>query len=490
VKQTRRRVGGLLLILIIASLASVARTGTPQLQPSLRGIASPAPNEGAFLMLSDIHFDALTGTDASVVRRLMASPVEKWQAILDSSTPSQMSPNGSDSNYALLASAINAAAHSGAHYDYIVITGDFLGHNYLRKYRQFKPDGKGYQAFVIKTIAFVNRMVEGAFPHTPIYQALGNNDSVEADYSAPGRPLLVALAKDWKAVARNDYARNDFLIGGYYSLPHPFVPSQRLIVLNTAFWSAKYTDSSNRTTGQVGEDPGLRELAWLESQLDRLQAEHKTAALLMHIPPSVDAYTSAQSGDCAPPVLFWKQSKSTQKTYLDSFLEILDAHRAGVRDGYAGHTHMDNFLVVDDARRTPYFQVHIIPSISRDHGNNPAFEIGLYDKNTGALTDYSATYLRTSSSADQPGDWEPEYDFREISHFPSYSPNSLKTIALLIRSNEVVREKFLDFYSARASAGQALPAKNWLSYSCAQTELTPAAFGKCVCPLPPSTQVP
>ena len=78
-----------------------------------------------------------------------------------------ISPNGADTNYPLLASAIDAVQHSGTHYDYIIVAGDFLGHDFLKKYRGFKPDGSGYQEFAIKTIVFVNRMIQQAFPGTP-----------------------------------------------------------------------------------------------------------------------------------------------------------------------------------------------------------------------------------------------------------------------------------------------------------------------------------
>jgi hypothetical protein len=132
--------------------------------------------------------------------------------------------------------------------------------------------------------------------------------------------------------------------------------------------------------------------------------------------------------------------------------------------------------------------LHITPSINPNNLNHPAFETGFYDKSTGAFVDYAATYLKNSPRVPgvaQDGDWETEYDFRQVSHLPSYSPASLQTIALLIRSNDFIRQRFLDFYAGHVSAGLAAEAsKNWLSYSCAQTELAPEGFSKCVCPRP------
>ena len=268
-------------------------------------------------------------------------------------------------SYALLASAIDALKLSGTQYDYIIITGDFLGHDFLKKYRGFKPDGSGYQEFVIKTIVFVNRMIQQAFPATRVYETLGNNDSVEADYGAPGQPLLAALAKQWKVVAANRDAARDFIAGGYYAVPHPFVSSQEFVVLDTAFWSSRYENSSRPAPSRsrhsrislaqfcnsITFGPRIRQPLWL-----------------MHIPPMIDPFKSAREGNCGNPTSFWKNS------YLDSFLAILSDHKAQLRDGYAGHTHIDDFVVVDDASGMPYFQTHITPSISPNDRNHPAFE--------------------------------------------------------------------------------------------------------------------
>src|SRR5271157_3925851 len=93
-------------------------------QGSLRNsIVSVGQNERPFLILTDIHFDPFTGTDPRVVEDLASSPVEKWQGLLESSASRDLSRDGSDTNYALLASAIDAARSSGVPYDYILVTG-------------------------------------------------------------------------------------------------------------------------------------------------------------------------------------------------------------------------------------------------------------------------------------------------------------------------------------------------------------------------------
>jgi hypothetical protein len=322
-------------------------------------------------------------------------------------------------------------------------------------------------------MVFVNRMIQQSFPAVPIVGALGNNDSTVGDYAAPGKPLLAALSKEWKVVAANPDAARDFLRGGYYAVPHPAVPGQEFLVLNTTLWSRLYTGS----TSPGASDAGAQQMDWFVSRLDGLRARDHTAALIMHLPPGIDAYASSKSGTCSTPVAFWK------KPYLDAFITVIDSHKDSLRDSYAGHTHINDFRVLSDAAGMPDFQTNIAPSIAPDH-HNPEFEIGVYDTANGALVDYAVLYLKNfaGSASSAKSDWEKAYDFRQLSGFPSYSPANLRTISLLVRSNELVRSKLLDLFATHMSAAISLSAKDWRPYSCAQTEITPGAFVACSCP--------
>jgi sphingomyelin phosphodiesterase acid-like 3 len=478
--DARRQVAAAVLLLACWLLRFHAMSaGANPRQALQNGIVSVGQNERTFLILTDIHFDPFTGTDPRGVEALASNPVEKWPGILEShagrdlpaapATPAVRS----DTNYALLVSALGAARDTGTPYDYVLVTGDYLGHDFEKKYRQFMPDSRGYENFVIKTMVFVNRMIQQSFPAVPIVGALGNNDSVAGDYAAPGKPLLEALSKEWKVVAANPDAARDFLQGGYYTVPHPTVPSQEFLVLNTTLWSRLYTGGTSKGTS----DAGAQEMDWLISQLDGLRARSHTATLIMHLPPGIDAYASSKSGTCSTPLAFWK------KPYLDAFLAAIEGHKESLRDSYAGHTHINDFRVLSDAAGAPYFATNIAPSIAPDH-HNPEFEIGVYDTANGALVDYAVLYLKNFEGPALPAkpDWEQAYDFRQLSSFPSYSPANLRTISLLIRSSELVRAKLLDLFATHMSAAISLSAKDWRPYSCAQTEIIPGAFVACSCP--------
>ena len=466
-----RRLALAALLLVFFGFGAVklnSRAPSPQ---ATRPEISLGPGEGAFLILSDIHFDPFTGTDPHVLQRLLDAPPDRWPSIFESQPNQSPAPDGADTNYALFSSALDAARDSGVHYDYVLMPGDFLGHNFLQKYRRYaRPDASGYEEFVLKTVVFVSRSIQQAFPSLPVYFAFGNNDSVIDDYAPQGAPLLAAMDKEWKTLPRQAPAKRDFLAAGYYVVPHPTVPDFDFIVLNTAPWS------SHPSPVPFG-DADTTELAWLSAQLDRIRLAHHSAALLMHIPPGIDGNASSKSGHCATPAFFFKKSAE------DSFLSIVAAHKDVLRDAYAGHTHIDDFRVLADQQGMPYFQVHIAPGISRDHHSPPGFDIGVYDKKSGAMVDYAADYERDVPSATgTQAAWKVAYDFREASHFPDYSPSSLQAVALLVRSSGAIRARIMHIYSGRASSSIPLPMQDWRYYSCAQTDWDATTYGQCACP--------
>jgi sphingomyelin phosphodiesterase acid-like 3 len=431
-------------------------------------------NQGTFLMLSDIHFNPLADDiDPKVFARLNSRPARDWQAIFQAAQKTPIARDGEDANYALLVSALDAAKSSGQKYDYILVMGDFLTHKFSQQYAVYRPDGNGYEDFATKTMVFVSQMIQQAFPSVPIYNAFGNNDSTTGDYMAPGSALLGTLAKEWKTVAADRDAVRDFLSGGYYEVRHPTAPNSEFIILNSTFFSRHY-DMPSIAQG----DRGRNELDWLDSKLKKAEEQHKSAVLIMHIPPGMDVFESAKSGACDNPTIFWK------RPYLDSFLRIINSHLSALRDSYAGHTHTDDFRIFSDAGGSPFLQMHIVASISRDHHNNPAFEIGVYDKTSGALVDYEVVALKNApgaaGEAAQPS-WKPAYDFRQESA-QEYGPATLQALSDIIRSNDSLRRRYMDFYKAEMSAGAPVNNANWRFYSCGETEMTPENYQGCACP--------
>ena len=399
------------------------------------------------LLLSDIHFDPFA--DPAIACRLASSPVENWTAILQSPANTKFPPYGSDTTYPLFVSTLASAKQRK--YDHVIVTGDFLRHNFQQAFQQAMAGCKGqdYSGFVIKTMRFVNLRIREAFPTLPVINVLGNNDSTCGDYEiSPDDPhgdasLLAALAKEWRVSGES------FRIGGYYSIPSPVVPRQEFVVLNDIFWSAKYKDAC----GPQQSDPGGGEMSWLAWTLFRLQSEKKTAVLIMHIPPGIDAYSSSQVACPSPAVTFWNPA------YGDQFMALLQKYPGVVTGAFAGHTHMDDFRVFAGVG------MHIIPAVTPDFGNNPAFQVG-------SASDFTTVYFAKQL-------WQPEYTFSKAYGFP-FSEANLQTLAGQISSDPKVRGVFSGFYAVSATPSP-ITAQNWKFYSCAQTEMGAAGYNRCAC---------
>jgi sphingomyelin phosphodiesterase acid-like 3 len=437
------------------------------------------PGQGVFLHVSDLHFDPFA--DRTIVRRLIASPVEQWVPIFRASTATPFGRYGKDSSYPLLASMLAAA--KGPAYDYVLNTGDNLAHGFKKAFLAAGGTEDDYPGFVAKTMRFVDRLVKQAFPGIPLISTLGNNDSTCGDYQlAPDSEMLAAVGRDLPAVATRPQAQRDFAIGGFYAVPHPKVPKHDLIVLSDVFWSTSYRDSCQPNGGDIGS----AELAWLEWTLYQAKLAGRTVSLVMHIPPGIDSYSSSRDATCPLTVTsFW------QDAYARRFLALVGAYKQQLRGSYAGHTHMDDFRVLTDAGGAAVLATRITPAVSPVFGNNPAFTVLLYDRSDAGVADYATFYLSNLAQVgpDVRPAWNLEYSFGQAYRSPSFDAASLAALAKSIRADESVRASYTRHYAVEA-AGSSINASNWTAYACAQTAITPDAFQACACPAAPSAPGP
>ncbi len=283
------------VLLVIGSVGGAIGAGAGDASDRPAPVASaaapfvPAGNEGTFLTLSDIHFDPYA--DPAVVRQLATAPVDQWGAILAGST-APFAEYGSDTTYPLMMSALSAARGTGLAYDYVLVTGDLLAHDFRRGFETHAGgDDDAYGSFVVKTITFLTRTLQQTFAGVPVILALGNNDSACGDYRlTPNGAMLHALAPELNVLAGHPQATEDFEAGGFYAVPHPTVPGRQIVVLNDVFWSTQYLDRCD----PMISDAGAAELGWLEWKLFKARSAKQSVTLVMHIPPGIDAYRSAQ----------------------------------------------------------------------------------------------------------------------------------------------------------------------------------------------------
>lgn len=442
----------------------------------------PAATPGTVVSISDIHFNPFY--DPALIGSLIRSDYEQWQPIFSHSTVQNYGSHDADTNYLLFQSALQNIYSVAPRPDFIIISGDFLGHDFQETFAKLsgKNDANSVAAFIDKTIAFVTLMIARRFPNTPVYPALGNNDSYCGDYAVePNGQFLRATAQTWKGLLRSAANVHSFMetfpASGSYDVVAPNNRKHRLIVLNTTFFSSKYRNAC----GDPNAQPGTELMKWLEAALQASATLGAKVWLLYHIPPGIDVYSSlnqSSSSQAQQAVSFW------QASYNQQFIDLMTRYSGMIVGAFAGHTHMDTFQLVQSTNQTPVSFVHFTPAISPSFGNNPAFEIFTYNRRSATLRDYKAYYFDLSSAAAQKNarvKWRKEYSFVESYRQPSFAASSLKAIYDLMPANQNGNlTKYETYYNVSNRASPGFAPDNWRAYWCGMTNLTEPQYLGCI----------
>jgi 3',5'-cyclic AMP phosphodiesterase CpdA len=351
---------------------------------------TPATPEqaGTFLLFSDVHLSPFA--DPSLVKALVAAPVEQWRGVLAGSKPGY-APYGQDSNDALLQSALDDMARRAPKPDFILFPGDLLCHKFWTLYPALSGDASraGLTAFIAKTVEYFLTETTRRFPGVPLYVALGNNDSVEGDYSiAPNSPYLAATAAVTARLAlQTDAARTSFLATypqyGGYAVTLPEAGGLRLVVIDDVFWSKRYPHPGL----------GVPVAEFLERELAAARQAGKPVWFMTHIPPGDNAWASARE--------YLKTGKAAYAPELldapnDALAKLLTAYAPTIKASFSGHVHRDSFrLFYGDSggRAVPVGIMRIAPSISPVTGNNPGYQVYTYDRRSAEILDETTYYL-------------------------------------------------------------------------------------------------
>lgn len=453
--------GAAVKTLVLISILSTFALGLPNDPPALQ----PYPGSGMFLMLSDIHFDPYA--DPAILKQLGAKPLAACQAPASGA----FAKFGSDTNYPLLKSTldevVSVAAQNHIHYDYAVVTGDLLAHNFDARYQQcVGGDVESYRQFAADTMRFVHGMITQALPGIPVFTTLGNNDTDNGDYAQPSAFFLRTVGQDWSRswgtppAAARAAALASLARAGNYALPHPTVRNHEMIVLNTNLWAARNAQACS----EHDPDPG-GQFQWLTEELNNSRRAGGTVTLIMHVLPGIDGMQSS----AGLPTEFWTDLCTRKLS------GVLSDFRGVVGDMYAGHIHRDDFRLFPDRDGKPLCTIHIVPAVSPVYLNNPAVEIGWYDQRDGALRDYATVALDLGNP--HPA-WSTEYLFTRAYARPRPDLAALEDLSRAIHNADAeVSKKYAKFYGAGVNVF--LTPANWLNYSCAQTEIFVANFAKC-----------
>lgn len=434
-----------------------------------------AAGQGVFLLVTDIHFDPFA--DPKIVPKLDRSPVSEWTAIFKADPAVRIPGYGKDTTYPLVASALKAAAGLGFRYDYVLNAGDYLSHRFRSTYRRYAGKTvQGLTSFAVKTSDYVGRLLAGSFPGLPIYGTMGNNDAVCGDYQiAPDSPYTAGIAPQWKALSKQPSHFGGFSAHGSYKVAHPTVPKEDIIVLNDVFWTKRYEDRC----GSRGSDPGSAVMAWLDRELRQTRQAGRKAQLLMHVPPGINAYSTARPGkSCAARISpFWRDRYNT------AFVALMRKYGDVVDYIFTGHTHMDSFAVIPDARGNPLIASQLSPSVSPIFGNNPSFTVVLYDRGDGRVMNSATYYLANLPDAARGAapSWKLEYTYDQAYSVPDLTAKSRIKVAERIAADPELRAAFVKRYAGTTQGANSMNSSNWQAYSCAQRAVTRAAYQACYC---------
>jgi hypothetical protein len=425
------------------------------------------------LLVSDLHFDPFTA-GAEVVKALRATPTTQWARVLAAAPATPPSTYGSDSNYPLLVSAGAAMRQAVPHPVFVVVTGDFLGHNFEQKYDSVfagTPDSTGAATFADSTMAFMARWMGSLYPaDVPIYPGIGNNDSGCNDYGMDMQ-FQRSAARSWAPMVRRGGRAPGFVAafdsGGYYTARPP-AAGATLVMLNDVYWSRSYNAS-------CGPDRGQRELAWLAGVLRDARAAHRRVWLASHIPPGVDIYSSLQH-PATPTLMFTAGYVAPFDSLVRAYADVIALH-------LTGHTHMSEFRVYDTGSGgVPDVGV---PAVSPLFGNNPGFVSMRLDL-SGAVLDYTAYAFTADGSSPPPsaGGWITLFDFGVLYRQPAVTGAAMDAAAALIASDSTVRAAWRRNY-AGGRPGQNPTNANWQGYWCAIRNLEGPAYAACAQGPPP-----
>ena len=451
------------------------------------------------LLLSDIHLDPFH--DPAKLAALRAAPASGWAAILYAPASATQAADfdhlqstcgakGVDTPAVLLQSSLRAEQEKQPHPLLVTVSGDLMAHQFDCRFHTLAPTATDadYSAFAAKTVAFLALQLREAFPGTPIYLALGNNDSGCRDYREdPNSAFLqadgAAFSDDALSPANHAAIVDDFSQLGDYTitLPAP-IRGTRLIVLQDIFESKRYTSCGGTGT----DDAAAKQIAWLHAQLTAARAAHVHVWVMAHIPPGIDSYANfARHRDVCggkDPEMFL--ASSALASTLSEFPDV-------IRLALFGHTHMDEFRAFTTPAGT--IPAKLVPSITPVNGNNPAFTVAEIDPSTATLKDYAVYAASNQTGVDTR--WTEEYRYSTTYHLPDLSGASIAKLTdsfVADKKGDSAASKAYQqfFYVGEPGAGRGIMASLksaamqfvWPTYACAIAHVDAASYRSCACP--------
>lgn len=452
------------------------------------------PEKGKFLSMSDIHFNPFY--DSTLIQQLIAADASGWDAVFATSKLEGYGYYGwggafYDTGWKLFKSALTEMQSVNQTPDFIIINGDFLAHSFEKNFMNFAhtTDTAALHDFTIKTFDYIVSSIEQAFPNAVLFPTLGNNDSFCGDYEVetPGS-FLTRTAPIWqkhlnKLVNVEDFNKT-YKKGGYYVAKSPVNDRHKIISLNTVMLSIKYMKNTNYC-GQTLDTAKNRasaeaQFTWLEAELKKAQTNNEKVWLMYHIPPGMNAYSSfscSQDPTCNKGVVP-QGAPYYGSDYNETYLSLISKYQSVITAQLGGHSHMDNFIVIN-GDRSPESFVHISPAISPVYENNPGFLEYQFDPKAAIMKDYDVHGFQNVSTATAPN-WSKEYTFSTTYNQSELTPQTLQAVYKSFETDAAAKKKYIDYYVVEDTANGSIDEKDWLYYYCAFGNQTKAEYEACV----------
>jgi hypothetical protein len=423
----------------------------------MAGLSARAAGEnGGFAVISDIHFNPF------------ASPKDQATSRV-----------GEDTNQALLTSGLAALARVMAVSDFAIVPGDFLTHGFNAKAAAslgVDPSSPAVDDVAARTTQFVANALAGALGGKPAFVALGNEDSKCGDYKIePGGAYLAATREAVRRLVGAERLEADFAetwaAAGYYAARHPTLANGLIVVLNDVVWSPQYQD----TCGSNGHAAAEAMMSWLSEKLARQRAAGGRVWMVHHIPWGIDVYatTNAKAPSCAAKVVPF-----LREPFASGLRLLLMEYRDVIQASFSGHTHFDDYRLLIDLSGTVAGLDKITPALSPIFGQNPGFQVFIYDRQSGAPSDFTTWYLTNPGDAAEAADWRLEYTFTEAYRQRRYAPDIVGALWQAMMKGGAARDTYRRLY--KVGHGE-LSTDGLAANLCAIGHTDVASFTACYC---------
>ena len=417
------------------------------------------------IVFSDVHFNPFY--DTTIFPSLVAADASQWASIFASSSISEPSIWGEDSNYPLFALALASIKENSTSTSVAIFPGDILVHHFETQFYTLygSEDEEAMKSFLYKTVTFFASAARAYLGNIPVMFEIGNNDAYEGDFKIePDSQFLSDTAEPFYTLFLNGTADHDAFLatyeaGGYYSA-QPLGTNLVVIALNSIFFSP---DAATNT-----ESAATAELDWFASTLASAASSGQKVWLLTHIPLGANIHANKDlidaSGHLADAKMMWEPDFQTR------FLNVLSAYSNTVTMIFTGHTHMDEY-------RLPVCALEVTPAISPVDGNNPAFKIFTYCTGSFEITDYSAINYDLAA---MPDSFQQYYTFSSTYKTDGILATMLESVFPTLRSNAPRKAAYKGHYYSGHDSANPINDTNWPVYWCGIGKILKQDYIDCV----------